>query len=330
MALLTAGLTQGQDIHFSQYNASPLLLNPAMAGNFNCDFRGGLNYRNQWNSVASPFVTYSAFFDMPLSMIQVGEGDVLGAGIALFNDRSGEGTFSNLSATLSAAYHKSLGDAHRVSLGVGLGFQQKRLETADLLWGSQWTGDSFDPTAASGENFNGNSLGNFNLDVGLMYKGAFLDGDLILEGGGTIAHLTRQKENFLSTGGENRLGMRYLGHLRTIYSINDKFSVMPTFLFQTQSAAQEFVLGSDFGYLLESGAFQAQVFLGAHYRLDDAVIPTLGLDYKNFRVGFSYDVTTSSLSDAASGVGGFEISLVYRACQLPVIPKEYQMPCPRY
>ncbi len=334
LVLLSFGL-RAQDIHFSQYNASPLTLNPAQTGNFDCDFRAGVNYRNQWASVASPFVTYAGFFDMPLKNVGgFDEGDQIGAGLYLFNDRAGEGIMSNFQVVLNGAYHKALGAnaQHRLSLGVGLGFMQKRLDQSRLIWGSQWTGDGFDPTQSSGENFvDGTSFGNFNIDVGLMFKSSALDGRLAYEAGGTIFHLTTPTENFLTTGEENELGMRYLGHARAIYMINDKFSVMPSLLYMNQSKAQEMIAGSDFGYQINSGGFMGTASIGAHYRFDDAVIAVVGLDYQNFRFGFSYDITTSSLTNAVNGgVGGFELSLIYRACSLPIIPKEYIMPCPRY
>jgi type IX secretion system PorP/SprF family membrane protein len=333
LALLTGAAMQAQDIHFSQYNASPLTLNPAQAGNFNCDFRAGVNYRNQWASVASPFVTYSAFADMPVKAIKgFDEGDQIGAGIYLFNDRAGGGIMSNFQAVLSAAYHKSLGQNSRISLGVGLGFMQKSLDQSQLTWGTQWTGDGFDPTQASLENFAGGAaFGNFNLDLGLMFKSSALDGRLSYEAGGTIFHLTTPEESFLDGGESQELGMRYLGHARAIYMVNDKVSLQPTVLYMNQSKAQETILGSDFGYLINSGSFMGTASIGAHYRLGDAVIAAVGLDYQNFRFGFSYDITTSSLTNAVNGgVGGFEMTLVYRACALPVIPKEYIMPCPRY
>ena len=83
-------------------------------------------------------------------------------------------------------------------------------------------------------------------------------------------------------------------------------------------------------YFLNSSSFPATFYLGGHYRLDDAIIATVGLDYKNFRFGASYDINTSTLKEASSGRGGIELSLVYTGCILPVIPSRYEMPCPRY
>jgi hypothetical protein len=49
-----ARLTQGQDLHFSQFYEFPLLRNPALAGIFNGNFRFTGAYRNQWQSVTVP------------------------------------------------------------------------------------------------------------------------------------------------------------------------------------------------------------------------------------------------------------------------------------
>ena len=66
-----------QDIHFSQYYASPLTLNPALTANINGVFRVAANYRNQWfnvptlNSVA-PYQTYQVSFDAPILRERLG------------------------------------------------------------------------------------------------------------------------------------------------------------------------------------------------------------------------------------------------------------------
>jgi len=49
----------GQDPQFSQYYASPLYLNPGLAG-INQQGRAGVNYRNQWPSIDANFETFSA------------------------------------------------------------------------------------------------------------------------------------------------------------------------------------------------------------------------------------------------------------------------------
>ena len=53
------GLTlQAQDVHFSQFYAAPLLVNPAQTGNFSGTARVGANYRDQWGSITVPYRTF--------------------------------------------------------------------------------------------------------------------------------------------------------------------------------------------------------------------------------------------------------------------------------
>ncbi len=49
---------------------------------------------------------------------------------------------------------------------------------------------------------------------------------------------------------------------------------------------------------------------GLWYRFGDAIIATLGVQFKGFKLGYSYDITISKLSNAAGGA--HEISLGYR------------------
>ena len=41
-----------QDIHFSQFYASPLTMNPAMTGMMDGTFRATAQYREQWSSLS--------------------------------------------------------------------------------------------------------------------------------------------------------------------------------------------------------------------------------------------------------------------------------------
>src|SRR5688572_29642140 len=74
-----------QDIHFSQFYDSPLLLNPAAAG-ASADYRLAINYKNQWKSVINPFKTAALAFDAKLMKAKKNN---FGVGVSLFNDKVG-------------------------------------------------------------------------------------------------------------------------------------------------------------------------------------------------------------------------------------------------
>jgi type IX secretion system PorP/SprF family membrane protein len=327
-AFMAVGVLRAQDIHFSQYNAAPLALNPALTGVNSCDWRAGLTYRNQWASVTTPYVTYEAFFDAPV-VKNIGGASKLTAGLLLFNDVSGDGNLSNLSAMASTAFVLGLGgrDNHNLSLGLQGGLMQKSLQFDELKWPGQWDGDEFNTDLPTGENL-GDNISKFNMSLGLAYHNE-VSKSFNITLGGAMFNLISPNESFLGDE-ENKLGSRIVAHAKAGITFGGQFGVIPSVLFQTQSGAKEIIVGSDFGYYLNNANFPATFFLGGAYRLDDAVIASVGMDYKNFRFGASYDINTSTLKEASAGKGGFELSLVYTGCILPVIPTNYVMPCPRY
>eukprot|EP01041_Mallomonas_annulata_P040073 gene40073-63899_t len=80
-----------QDPTFTQFYANPIYLNPAFAGSSGCP-RFNMNYRNEWPSLSSNYVTYSASYDSYFKGISGG------LGIIATHDRQGSGTIqtSNL------------------------------------------------------------------------------------------------------------------------------------------------------------------------------------------------------------------------------------------
>ena len=55
---------------------------------------------------------------------------------------------------------------------------------------------------------------------------------------------------------------------------------------------------------------EAQLLVGLYYRYNDAFIPMVGLEIKNIRFTFSYDVTTSPLNKFNSYRGASEFNLI--------------------
>ena len=114
-----------QDIHFSQFYASPLTLNPAMTGFVNGDCRAGVIYRNQWKSVTVPFITISGAYEHKFVLENE---DQVGAGLVLVSDQSGDANFTILKGHLSGAYHKVLNPNHQIAIGFQPGYVQKSID----------------------------------------------------------------------------------------------------------------------------------------------------------------------------------------------------------
>ena len=143
LVLMFTVAAYAQDIHFSQYSASPLTLNPALTANINGAFRFAANYRTQWftiptlNSIA-PFQTYQVSVDVPILRERLGN-DGLGFGGMFYGDRAGDGALTTYCGMASIAYHKAVdryGKA-RVSLGLQAGVVSKQIKINELIFESQ-------------------------------------------------------------------------------------------------------------------------------------------------------------------------------------------------
>src|SRR4051812_21468571 len=77
-----------QDIHFSQFLATPLLINPAQTG-LGGNARMILNYKSQWQSVGSPYRTYAFSGDMTINKSRM-KPNYFGMGVLFYSDKAGD------------------------------------------------------------------------------------------------------------------------------------------------------------------------------------------------------------------------------------------------
>ena len=326
----------GQDIHFSQFQASPLLLNAANTGptehfeqNHYADYRVGLNYRNQWSSFIKPFVTFSGFFDKVFSKELI-KGGYLGAGLVLYSDKAGTADFTTQSFLGSVAFHMKMGanDEHLISVGLQGGLVQKGANYDNLRFGNQYESVNFSSDASNGESLTSNSInyGLFNGGLNWSYR---LNSDLKVNAGLSMFNLNSPKESFYESS-DNALNSRMMISAGANYQLSDLISIMPAVLFAGQSKANEFLIGSSMGYKIKDiPLMQVTGLFGLYYRSADAIVLTPGVEYNNYRFGVSYDVNVSSLRTATKMKGALELSLVYIFNDNPQLGIKKSLPCKR-
>jgi type IX secretion system PorP/SprF family membrane protein len=322
-----------QDIHFSQYYASALTLNPALTANINGDFRASFNYRNQWftipvlNSVA-PYQTYQASVDAPILRERLGN-DGFGFGGSFYADKAGDGALTTYSGMVSVAYHKAV-DRYgrgRVSLGIQAGVVSKQVKINDLIFETQLDNFGWNPALSNGESFTNRSIIYPDVTVGAMWTHAPKDMWRYYLGF-SMNHLSKPKESFLGDE-RNRLNYRYnvqAGMEIFLDSYYD-FSISPTFLFMMQSNAQQYNFGLGLNYWVND---DVAVFGGGFYRVMDAVIFNAGVEFYNTRVGLSYDINHSGLKAASKAQGAVEVSLVYVFRKERPQSIQYEKYCPNF
>lgn len=296
-----------QGIHFAQYYNAPMLLNPANAGLLQeTDYRVGLNYRTQWSSVPVPFHTFSAYGDLILAPAASGTS-WLGVGAAVFSDRAGNGNLAMNRYEAQAAYHVFLGDAAMLSAGISGAYVQRSVDYSKLTFDMQWNGFYFDPLQASGELPGIKRTSYFDAGAGLSLA-VFPNDNFYLKITAGASHINQPTESFYQQ--KNQLGIRPMGHADLVYRISERVIVNPSVYYAWQKSASELLFGTLFLYHLGGRDAQSvRLVLGGHYRLGDAVIAAVGLEYGHLRVMSSYDITSSSLGKYNGGRGAFELGV---------------------
>ncbi len=340
-AMVLVSSVQAQDVHFTQYFASPLTLNPALTGLTQCDLRLSANYRSQWASVSSnPYTTASISFDMATLKGKLNNGDALGVGVILLYDKSGLGGLTNINAGLSVAYHKALGTEknHTISLGVQGVLVQKSIDFNKLKFEDQFNPGSGIPEYNTSEAIGNTDLNYPDFNAGVMYSGRVSDHSTAYAGF-SYYHLTQPVETFLrSSGGttDHKIHSRYTGYLGGSFDLNENVELYASGLYQAQAKASEVILGAAVGFVLNPGhdlEFQKNttLYIGGWYRYGDAVAPYVGLEWSKMQLGISYDVNVSSFTPATNGNGAYELSLIFNGCinkreRGPV----YNFACPKF
>lgn len=295
-----------QDPHFSQYFASPLTLNPAMTGYFNGDHRLSTNFRNQWWSAGAPYITNTVSFDTKLVPNSIPEEDIWGLGVMALYDQSMGGGYKNINASASMAYHKAVGmeGVSKISAGFQFTYATRVLDFSKLDFATQFNGSGFDTNIPSNESFGNSRKSYVDLNAGVLYTYQTEQMEFYL--GGSIYHITRPNISFLQDG-NFKLPTRFSAQGGTSFDVGENGNeILISAQYQEQTGASEKSAGIAFGQFLSE---DASIYGGCWYRVNDAVIPYVGLVYKNLQAGFSYDAVNSKLRRANPKNGSFELSL---------------------
>ena len=330
--LMQAGMALAQDPNFSQFFVSPLTLNPALTGKFNGDFRAAGNYRDQWPAISKAFITSTLSLDMPIMRGKLSELDTWGVGLLAMTDKTANGILSTNMISLSTAYHKGIDEDGLNTIGLGFQgtYNTKRLDGTKLNFEDEL--DQFGGwSIPSGETIDNQqvNLSYFDVSVGALFNGS-TDGYNNYYVGASVYHINKPKESFtgdifytlnprvtLNAGGAIPIGDR----TRTVYLSS---------IYSRQAGATNIVAGGAVGFLLNGDEEKPNNFYAGLWtrfnNVNDALIPYIGLEFGDFRLGASYDVNISSLKTASQSRGGLEISLIY----IKRPPGARGVPCPRF
>ncbi|MEP6615206.1 MAG: PorP/SprF family type IX secretion system membrane protein [Ginsengibacter sp.] len=299
-----------QSYHFSQFYSAPLFINPALTGYIDGPYRIAGNIRSQWGTGGSPFTTVALSADAVLLKKHIQEGNTLGAGICVLNDKTLGGAVKSSTIGVSTAYNIVLDqdNIHTIGLGFQGIYNERRIDFSSLSFENQFGGSGFDPSLPIGESLPAGKTNYFDINVGSVYHMTLTDKSFFAGIG--AYNVIRHKDNIQAN--EFRMPRRFTfiagGQADVGYDGIFYFSMN----YQEQSAAKELTVGAAYG--IQVGLDKIQVInFGLWHRVKDAIIPYVGYQRDGFQAGFSFDYTISNLKTSSQVRNGFELSMIFTA-----------------
>jgi type IX secretion system PorP/SprF family membrane protein len=300
LIVLSNSFVKGQDPEFSQFYANPIYLNPAMAGAENYN-RAVLNYRDQWPGLDNGFITYNASYDQFIEKMHGGVGVLLNV------DNAGDGILTTTQVSLIYAYTIHITQNLFVNMALQGSYYQRSLnwnllkfgDQIDLLQNLTLPSDEIPPESTS------IIVPDFSTGLIFGYRS-------LIFGGIAFHHLTEPDLAFYSQY-ENNLPFKFTGHLGMNIDLapqsrlfEPKFYISPNLLYQQQGRFHQVNAGI---YIV-----RIPVVVGGWFRHNfenaDAFIVLVGINYKNLKIGYSYDITVSPIKTNTGGA--HEISITWQ------------------
>ncbi len=304
LCVISFVILKSQDIHFTQQFDNDIYLNPAQSGLGKKANRLLFQYRDQWRTVPAPFATAYISYDRKLF---TNEKHLLGGGLQFLYDKVGEGSLSTIQVDLSPAYTYFFNDKKiGLSVGAQLGIIHRFLDTDALIFESQYDGIGINNP--SGEALNGNATA-FNLGAGIHFSAQLGEKAHVLETGFSSYNMHQPNLSILENSADEKQ-IRYNTYANAEVRIGNSWSINPVFQFQRQERANN-ILPLLYAKKYINKEKHSAVSFGGGYRVDDAAIIYAAYEIKDFKIGFNYDINTSSFNDVTRTIGAGEILLKY-------------------
>jgi type IX secretion system PorP/SprF family membrane protein len=320
--LCLSSLVRAQDIHFSNTEYVPLVLNPALAG-ANSGRQANLAYRTQWGQLGTSFRSAIASFDTRVGKQEGRKTNSLAIGFNFFNDRTPATAITNTAANFSLADHIKVNSTSQISLALNLGYAFRSFNESGGKWASQYNGVSYDAGLPSGETFGNQNFGFFDAGAGIVYtyakstKNAVGTNNKRVNLGFAAYHVNRPNDSFIQSN-DARLPIRFTFFTNAELNVSGtKGSFLPGIYIQRQGTFSQYLLGAYYRYQLNGGSNYTgyekpfSLYIGLFSRIQDSFIAKLMVEFDQYSVGYAHDFTVSPLTTNSGRLGASEIFIRY-------------------
>ncbi len=323
--------SSAQNIQHTLVDATPLILNPAFAGNTPGKLRVIANYRFESNNSHTPYNNTNLSVDAPLLTLK--NGDYIGGGLYTNISKYKTNNPTNNSTNASLSVHKlvKIGKGEKrknlfdIAIGVTGGLVTQYYDPSFDYFGylpetNRFTTHSVLQTLPDIKNYHNidiggsisHSLGNkFNYIVAYSINNFNTDSDAFRERQRIKVGL--DKRQILSLGGN-------------IY-LNNRWQLRPCFVHIKQSTTTDYIAGNEFMYHLKKSKTLTSLFAGLWYRSGDMHSVTAGINRTCWRAAIAVDYGISNPKRVYYN-NAVELSLGY--AMQPSKNSRKQMVCNRF
>jgi type IX secretion system PorP/SprF family membrane protein len=251
------------------------------------------------------------------------EGNLFGLGGMLMYDKAMGGVVKSTYASLNTSYRVKLTDGevkHRLGAGFGLIYGHRRIDFGGIDFEEQFTGYGFNTNLPTGESSLSSMKPYLSISSGLLYSITSVNSNFDI--GVSAFHLNKPKQTFLKDE-KQFLPIRKVAHANFETFLSESVVLSVNAIYQSQETAKYYSFGGALGYYLPTN----EDFLlnaGLWYWSKNAVVPYIGIAYKDYQFGLSYDVTISKLNQATEKPKTWELSIIVRGRNKP----SFVIPCP--
>lgn len=327
--IITVDFAMAQDPQFSQFYSAPLYLNPAYTGTGpKAHHRFVANYRNQWPAVQTAFQTYAFSYDYYHRKLNSGFG------FMVVNDKAGSAGLQSTNVGLLYSYKIHLSQKWVVTPGIHFSYTKRSIDYNRLIFGDALRlGYDQNLDTQDFENTMGKGFIDFGSGILVYNKNIWF--------GASAYHMNQPNTTLVD--GQEKLSTKYSvhgGYRIPLYygpkGMKKMSSLAPSFIYKKQREFDQLDLGLHFQYDPIMAGFWYRgipVTQDVPSRVNqDALTFLFGLKFDELQIGYSYDITISSLGPSSGG--SHEISLIYqfekRGNAKTSVRREKFIPCPSF
>ena len=287
LVALISGVSAQQDPQFSQNMFTKQIVNPGYAGS-NDAICGTLLYRDQWDGFPGDPKTLLFSADAQIDEISGG------VGLNIMSDQLG--LQKQLDIKVGYAYRMALGDG-KLGIGADIGFVQNSL-TGVFLYN-----DPHDPSipAQAGMPFSYSGTAP-DFDFGVYYNTT----DYYV--GLSTTHLAASSIKYGNVTSSLAHHYYFMGGYK--FPVSEMIELEPSTLIKSDASSTQLDINL-------RAIYNNTFWSGLSYRLQDAIVVMVGFQKDGFKVGYSYDLTTSDIKSYSRGSHEIMLSYCFKPTSKP-------------